>query len=241
MKILRNPLRYMRFLRQYREFSAQNAAKRPEFTVNWSDRWLQLKDDTGDQPFDGHYIYHTAWAARVLAQTRPTKHVDISSYLYFATIASAFVPFEFYDFRPAAVQLANLHCGKADLSNLHFSDQSVASLSCLHTIEHIGLGRYGDPINATGDTRALEELQRVLAPAGNLLIVVPVGRPRIQYNAHRIYHPQMVVDKLPELSLKAWSLLPDDASQGLLENPNFELAEQQRYGCGCFWFERPTA
>ncbi len=47
--------------------------------------------------------------------------------------------------------------------------------SCMHTIEHIGLGRYGDPLDAVGDQTALSELQRVVAPGGSLLIVVPVA------------------------------------------------------------------
>jgi ubiquinone/menaquinone biosynthesis C-methylase UbiE len=148
------------------------------------------------------------------------------------------VPVEFYDYRPANIVLANLHCGAADLCQLPFDDASVQSLSCMHTIEHIGLGRYGDPLDALGDQKALKELQRVLAPGGNLLIVVPVGKPRIQFNAHRIYDPSMLENMLPELSLHTWALLPDEYHQGLIDNPSREFALQQSYGCGCFWFRR---
>ncbi|MCC6509491.1 MAG: DUF268 domain-containing protein, partial [Pirellulaceae bacterium] len=188
--------------------------------------------------FDAHYIYHTAWASRVLAETKPAKHVDISSLAYFATLCSAFVPLEFYDYRPAGIVLSNLKWGSADLCALPFADQSVMSISCMHTIEHIGLGRYGDPLDAEGDRRALHELQRVVAPGGSLLVVVPVGKPRIQYNAHRIYDPLMIQAELPELRLRSWSLVPDDSSCGLLENPTREVALAQRYGCGCFHFCR---
>ena len=108
----------------------------------------------------------------------------------------------------------------------------------MHTIEHIGLGRYGDPLDVQGDRRALAELQRVVAPGGSLLVVVPIGEPRIQFNAHRIYDPAMIESGLPELKLHRWSLLPDDSSNGLVNNPTREFALQQRYGCGCFWFKR---
>jgi hypothetical protein len=57
----------------------------------------------------------------------------------------------------------------------------------MHVIEHIGLGRYGEALDPDGDLKAIRELVRVLAAGGNLLVVVPVGRPRIQFNAHRIY------------------------------------------------------
>jgi hypothetical protein len=108
----------------------------------------------------------------------------------------------------------------------------------MHTLEHIGLGRYGDPLNPLGDRVAMRELQRVLADGGSLLIVVPVGRPRIQFNAHRIYDPQMIEAEFDQLKLHSWSLLTDDYEQGLLDNPSRELAIKQSYGCGCFWFKR---
>ncbi len=237
IKILTKTYRSIGYLAQYREFARQNKLARPEFRADWADRWARLDDKTGHLPFDAHYIYHTAWAARVLAQLKPSRHVDISSYSYFATIASAFVPIDFYDYRPAAIHLPNLRCGEADLCNLAFADESIESLSCMHTIEHIGLGRYGDPLDPEGDKRALAELQRVVAPGGSLLIVVPTGQPRIQFNAHRIYDPQMIIDNLGQLTLHQWALLPDDFNQGLVENPSREFALKQRYGCGCFWFK----
>lgn len=238
MKMLRKASRKLGFYSQYREFANQNRRIRPEFKTDWSDRWARLDDDTGHLPFDAHYVYHTAWAARILAESKPAKHIDISSYTYFATVASAFVPFEFYDYRPANIHLSNLHCGAADLCQLQFADQSVESISCMHTIEHVGLGRYGDPLDPDGDKVALAELQRVVAVGGSLIVVVPVGAPRIQFNAHRIYDPAMIEAALPELSLERLSVLPDETSQGLVDAPSREFVLQQNYGCGCFWFRR---
>lgn len=206
--------------------------------IQWRDRWPRLNDRTTHLPFDAHYTYHTAWAARRLAELRPARHVDISSLAYFATLCSAFVPIEFYDYRPAGILLPNLVCGAADLQQLPFADQSLESISCMHTIEHIGLGRYGDPIDPNGDRSALLELQRVVATGGSLLVVVPVGAPRVQYNAHRIYDPQMIEEYLPELKLKQWAMLPDEFSGGLVEQPSRQYALQQRYACGCFHFQR---
>src|SRR5205807_5995192 len=67
---------------------------------------------------------------------------------------------------------------EGDILALPFRDQSVVSLSCLHVVEHVGLGRYGDGLNPEGTQQALAELQRVLAVEGNLFLSLPVGRPR---------------------------------------------------------------
>ncbi len=83
--------------------------------LNWRDRHPCLTDWTGHTGFDRHYVYHTAWASRILAETRPVRHVDISSSLYFAALVSTFVPIDFYDYRPAAIELDNLSSQSATL------------------------------------------------------------------------------------------------------------------------------
>lgn len=55
------------------------------------------------------------------------------------------------------------------------------------SIEHDGLGRYGDPLNAFGDLETVAKMHCLLKPGGTLFLGVPVGRDEVQYNAHRIY------------------------------------------------------
>lgn len=208
------------------------------FQVDWNDRYPCLDDKTTVTPFDSHYIYHPAWAARILKQISPSRHVDISSTLNFSVIVSAFIPVDFYDYRPAEVILENLSSRHADLLSLPFEDESINSLSCMHTVEHIGLGRYGDKMDAGGDIKAINELKRVLAPNGNLLFVVPIGKPKIMFNAHRIYSFQQIIDYFSGFKLVEFSLIPDDFSKGIIKNATKELADGQNYACGCFWFKK---
>ena len=230
------------FVRDFNRFDELSKASRPRFNLRWADRQPRLGDRTETTDFDRHYVYHTAWAARVLAKTRPSKHVDISSSLYFVTGASAFVPIEFYDFRPADLRLSNLDSRFADLMALPFGDRQVASLSCMHVVEHVGLGRYGDPLDPDGDIKAMRELQRVVAPDGSLLFVTPVGRPQIRFNAHRIYAYDQIRDAFSELRIEEFSLVPDHpVDGGLIENADPAIVSNQRYACGCFWFRRPAS
>ena len=228
------------FKNEYTELAKLEEKTSKRFDLNWENRHPCLNEKTESTSFDAHYIYHTAWAARVLKETNPEIHVDISSALYFNVIVSAFINIKFYDYRPANIKLDNLQCDKAGLLSLPFADNSVASLSCMHTVEHVGLGRYGDALDYDGDIKAMKELSRVLATDGDLLFVVPVcGTPRIQFNAHRIYSYQQIIDNFSNLKLMKYSLIPDNGIEvGIIENATEELSNQQKYGCGCFWFRK---
>lgn len=224
------------FRREFERFAALAGAD-DRFSVRWQDRHPCLDERTATTAFDRHYVYHTAWAARVLARTRPARHVDIASSLYFCALVSAFVPVEFYDARPADLVLDNLRSGRADLLHLPFADASLPSLSCMHVVEHIGLGRYGDPLDPRADLAAAAELRRVLAPGGDLLVVVPVGRPRVQFNAHRVYAYGHVTRMFAGLHLVEYALIPDEPARGhLLVGASEALSDAQSYGGGCFWF-----
>ncbi len=230
---------YLRFLRDYRAFRRMSRGSRERFRLAWSDRYPCLADRTAETGFDRHYVFHPAWAARILAGTRPAYHVDVSSTLYFCALVSSFLPVKLLEYRPAALSLGGLAQGVADLRALPLRDGSVRSLSCMHVVEHVGLGRYGDPLDPDGDLKAMAELVRVLAPGGSLLFVVPVGRPRILFNAHRVYSYGQVLEAFAALSLREFALVPDDpASGGLVRDAPKAMADAQAYGCGCFWFRR---
>ena len=222
------------FSRQLSDFKALDHTRR--FSIKDIDLLPMLQDATSKTQFDAHYVYHPAWAARIVKKINPDKHIDISSTLHFCSQLSAFIPVEFYDYRPAELSLDNLTSGKADLINLPFADQSISSISCMHTIEHVGLGRYGDPLEPDADLKAIIELKRVVKKGGSLLLVTPMGKPRIQFNAHRIYSFQMINDLFDEFELADFSLVTDN-NQFLSPAP-VAIVENQKYGCGCFWYIR---
>lgn len=150
----------------FREFERQQSSSERRLPMHWRERMPMLGDSTPGTSFDAHYVYHTAWAARVLARQPPVLHVDIGSLVYFSVLVSAFIPVAFYEYRPIDIELDGLTARSADLTHLPFPDQSILSLSCMHTVEHIGLGRYGDALDVDGDLKAMRELQRVSAQEG---------------------------------------------------------------------------
>jgi hypothetical protein len=228
-----------KFMMDFAKFKKLSLYPATRFSVVWKDSYPCLNDNIKTTSFDRHYIYHPAWAARVLAETKPEEHVDISSTLNFATLISAFITVRFYDFRPAELHLKNLTSGASDILKLPFPDESIKSLSCMHVVEHVGLGRYGDLLDPDGDLKAMRELKRVLAKEGNLLFVVPVGKPRVMFNAHRIYSYEQIIEYFEGLKLVSFALISERQEDGGLKvNATAMDVKKQNYGCGCFWFKK---
>jgi hypothetical protein len=101
-------------------------------------------------------------------------------------------------------------------------------------IEHVGLGRYGDVLDPYGSIKASKELIRILAPEGRFLISTPLGRERVQFNAHRIFAPATVLSMFKDLELVDFSLVDDRGKFYPKASP--EQATQCEYACGLFEF-----
>jgi SAM-dependent methyltransferase len=241
MNLVQQIVRYAQFSRDYVRFTQQSAAS-TGLTVTWSDRFPCLADNQATHEYDRHYILHVAWAIRVLKEMQPAQHVDIGSTLAFATVLSAYVPTEYCDLRALRIDLPQLSTRIGDLTALPYADGSLNSVSCMHVLEHVGLGRYGDRLDAAGDAQAIAELQRVVAPGGHLLLVVPVGIPKVRFNAHRIYSSTALVQRFAQMRLVEFAYIPTDPSRGdIIQGARPEDTANEPYACACFIFAKPAA
>ena len=208
-----------------------------EMPVELADSYPCLTDWSIETPFDAHYFYQGAWLARKIGAAKPTRHVDVGSSVMTIGVLSAFVDTLFIDYRPLRAGLVGLQSVADNITRLSLADDSVESLSCLHVIEHIGLGRYGDPLDPEGSLRASAELKRVLMPGGMLFLSTPVGRERVCFNAHRVFSPESIPAMLPELDLVEFSFV-DDTGRFLQSQP-VAAAKDNEYGCGMYVFRKP--
>jgi SAM-dependent methyltransferase len=234
-----DPLRLLRALNGYRRYFADWRSYRSlpgAETIRWQDTWPQLHDRTTNSPIDPHYFFVNGWATRRILGVRPARHVDLASQTVFANLLSASLPVLYVDYRPLVATLQGLTSAGATILQLPFAANSIESLSCLHVAEHIGLGRYGDPLDPAGTRKAAVEMARVLAPGGNLYFAVPVGKPRLCFNSCRIFAPELIGRYFSRLELVEFSGVHDDGR--FVEHVELAEFRDSEYACGMFWFRK---
>jgi len=197
---------------------------------------------------DPHYFFQDIWAARRVwdhwaaweYEDVPKQHVDVGSSVagFVAHLLAMRVPVTYVDIRPLGLHVDGLTCLRTDATTLEgIADASVHSLSCLHALEHFGLGRYGDTVDAEAPWRAMDAFARVLATGGRLYFSVPVGRQRVVFNAHRVFAPGTVRRGFEQRGLKMVDFSIVRQEHGALEEDVgfLELLDED-YACGLFEF-----
>lgn len=200
------------------------------------DLYPVLNEKTSVTKVDSHYFYQDRWAFKKILEHKPRKHVDVGSNNKFISFLSAIVTVEFIDIRPLDVNIENLLCIQVSILNMPYETSSVESLSCLHVAEHIGLGRYGDPVDPKGTEKACKELWRVLSAGGDLYFGVSIGKPRVCFNAHRIHSSYQILDYFSSLKLKSFAGVDDNGK--FYPDAQVTQFDQNNYGCGLFHFTK---
>lgn len=192
----------------------------------------------------GEYFWQDLWVAKRIHERNPSRHVDVGSRVdgFVAHVAS-FRQIEVFDIRPIAVSIPGMVFRQADIMSMNSEFAEYCdSLSCLHALEHFGLGRYGDPIDAFGYKSGLRNMALMVRDGGYFYLSVPVGLERVYFNAHRVFNPETIIDTAGknDLYLEEFTLI--DVNDKLQVFPakevNFQLIGQQQYGLGIFIFRK---
>ncbi len=90
---------------------------------------------------------------------------------------------------------------QGDIRQKPFDDDFFDVVTAISTIEHVGLGRYGDPVAPDGDKEAMNEIKRVLKPEGQLIMTIPCGQDTICYSKEsiplsKVYSPESLIQLL---------------------------------------------
>lgn len=188
----------------------------------------------------GHYFHQDLLVARRIFANNPTRHVDIGSRTDgFVAHVAVFREIEILDIRDMESKVSNIRFRQADLMKLPDGMENYCdSISALHSIEHFGLGRYGDPIDYNGHLKALRNITRMLKRGGKFYFSVPIGPQRIDFNAHRVFSVKYLLDFFKEsFSIDRFSYVNDKGN--LFENTELTSDDVEKnfncyWGCGIF-------
>jgi SAM-dependent methyltransferase len=211
--LLRHP-EFMHFLRDLETYvQLPGAETRMDFYPCLEERLTETK-------IDRHYFYQDTWAAETIFKIMPNCLVDVGSTALLVEILSRRFRTISIDIRPLPVSLDNLDCRRGSITDLPFEDGTVECLSSLCVIEHVGLGRYGDPVDPLGSFKAFQEVRRVTAPGGHLMISLPLSHTSgVLFNAHRIFTRMESLSQLPDFTVAGECFLfPEPRGEKCIES-----------------------
>jgi hypothetical protein len=231
---------FLSYYRDLAELKRQQGSSDIPFPFGRAHPCLQDRGSEGGTA-SGHYFHQDLLVARRICVRAPRLHVDIGSRIdgFVAHVAS-FREIEVFDVRPVQESVPNIRfrcvdfMGSLDEQFIDYCD----SVSCLHALEHFGLGRYGDRIKCDGYVDGLENMRKMLQANGACYLSVPIGPQRIEFNAHRVFAMEYLLDLFSDkFRIECFSFVDDQGH--LHEAVPLHQAEVTKnfdctYGCGIF-------
>ncbi len=190
------------------------------------------------------YFWQDLLVAREIFEAKPERHVDIGSRVdgFVAHVAS-FREIEVFDVRPITTQIPGVRFRRADLMQpVEGMTGYCDSVSCLHALEHFGLGRYGDPIDPKGFERGVANMAALLRKEGVFYLSVPIGVERVEFNGQRVFDPRAIIDLAMAnlLELRELKVILQGGKVEALALDELRLSNlaSQRYALGIFTFTK---
>lgn len=188
----------------------------------------------------GHYFHQDLLIAQKVYKANPVRHIDIGSRVdgFIAHLAT-FRKLEIIDIREIKSNIENVKFLQANMIDMKQElYESCDSLSSLHALEHFGLGRYGDPIDHNGHLKGFENMYNILKPNGIFYFSVPIGEQRIEFNAHRVFSIQYLLNMFKnKFEVLSFSYVDDSGDLHkdlILTNEQINHNCNCSYGCGIF-------
>ena len=237
-----NDMKYRRVIKDMQSYQTDSANTENAFAVTDDLKFMisDLSEEAGSVP--AHYFMQDLYVAKKIFRKNPSQHYDIGSRLDgFIAHLLVFREVNYLDIRPLSEEIEGLHFTQADATNLSgIMDGTIESISCLHALEHFGLGRYGDPIDAKGYEKVAKSMQRVLKKDGMLYLSVPIGNQnKLFFNAHRIFCPAEIIGLFDKMQLEEFAVInPFGCGMRIVDPDAADRENYQEYSCGIFTFRK---
>lgn len=196
--------------------------------------------------YEHEYFWQDLHVAQYVYNKNPEVHLDIGSRIdgFISNLATC-MKVTVLDIREQTVKIPNVFFEQADLmdsSSISSYVNKFASISCLHTIEHFGLGRYGDPIMVDGFDTGFTNISSMLCNGGILYLSTPVSnRSYVEFNSNRVTDYKKIIKAASELNLTLEdfrTITHKGVSNSHTEDPETLMKKVDDYTLGFFIFKR---
>lgn len=196
----------------------------------------------------GQYFHQDLLVAQMVFRNNPERHVDVGSRIDgFVAHVAAFREIEVFDIREVSSSAANIKFCKKDLMGEDPElSECTDSLSCLHALEHFGLGRYGDPVDYRGYEKGFDSLVRMTKRGGRIYFSVPISKDqRFEFNAHRVFRIGYLLQLFAghRLAVENFAYVDDRGELHVdvdWTSPAAGGTFGLKYGCGIFALRKPS-
>lgn len=218
----------------------QQLNQRKSFEIQEKFLWPVIGEKYAKNGAMDNYFWQDLWAAKAIIKSGVKEHYDIGSRVdgFIAHLLAAGIKVNVIDIRPFPAQVDNLHTIVDDATMLtQFEDDSIESMSALCSLEHFGLGRYGDLIDPEACFKCFSQMQRKMKKGGNLFLSLPIGHERVEFNAHRVFYAETVIENLTQMQLVEFSCAAEGKIEYKVDIHKYDLdCHNGEYRYGLFHF-----
>lgn len=141
-----------------------------------------------------HFDHECEFASEHIFKLKPKDILDIGSYRLLIIGLLGHYQVTTIDVRERVTSLLNETVITCDAKKLNLEKDSFDMVLSLCSLEHFGLGGYGDEFDMQADKKAFSEMKRVLRPGGHLIFTTTMtsSKPSIEFNMYKNYSYEMI-------------------------------------------------